>query len=131
MTEQKRSWEIVYSGEGVSLNDFYSQGHFSKRMNIKNKYSAIFRKLIVDAGVERIDKYSLSCIYRSRHDPSNVSGMIKLFEDTLAGNKSRGRVSYKYNPLIEDDSKLYCKKIEIIPDLSLPNNTFKFILTEE
>lgn len=122
---------MVYQGPGISLNDFYSQGHWHKRVGIKNKYCAIFRGLIEKAGVEIIDKYSLSCIYNSRHDPSNISGMIKLFEDALAGNKSRVNKTFKYDPLIEDDSKKFCKGIHIVPDLSLKINTFKFILTEE
>lgn len=129
--KQKRTWEITYKGPGISLNDFYSQGHWHKRVGIKNKYSAIFRDLIEKAGVEKLDQYSLLCIYNSRHDPSNISGMIKLFEDTLAGNKSRVKKTFRYTPLIGDDSKKYCKGIHIVPDLSLKINTFKFILTEE
>lgn len=131
MSNNKRVWEITYKGKAVSLNDFYSQGKFYKRLQIKNKYSDLFRKLIDEAGVEKIDQYVLTCVYNSRHDPSNVAGMIKMFEDTLAGDKNKKTGEYKYPPLIEDDSKKYCKGIQIYPDTTMCQNYFKFILEEK
>lgn len=131
MDDKKRVWEITYIGKGVSLNDFYSQGKFYKRVNIKNTYSEIFRNLIDKAKVEFIDQYVLTCIYNSRHDPSNIAGMIKMFEDTLTGDKNRKTGIYKYPPLIADDSKKYCKGIEIYPDLKMKANHFKFIIKEQ
>lgn len=129
----KRVWEIVYTGKGVSLNDFYSQGHFYKRNELKKKYTAIFNKLIQEAGVEPIDKYILTCYFNSRHDTSNVSGMIKMFEDTLAGvhNRRAGYQVYEFQRLIPDDDKSHCLGIEIYPDTELPKNTYKFILKEQ
>lgn len=129
----KRSWEILYTGKGVSLNDFYSQGHFYKRNELKKKYAKIFSELIADSGLVPIEKYILTCYFNSRHDTSNVAGMVKMFEDTLAGdhNRRKGFGIYEYPRMIPDDSKKYCLGIEIYPDLELPANTFKFIIKEQ
>jgi len=124
---------MVYNGKAVSLNDFYSQGKFYKRHEIKKKYKAIFVPMIEDCGMEPIEKYILTCYYNSRHDVSNVVGMVKMFEDTLAGDKNRrmGSDYYESKRYIPDDSKYYCKGIQIYPDLDLPNNCFKFIIEEQ
>lgn len=129
--KDKRKWEMLYVGQGVSLNQFYSQGHYYRRNEIKNKYTDIFRGLIEDSNVEFLDKYKITCYYNSRHDPLNVAGTIKMFEDALAGCYNRKKKEYKYPPLIKDDSKEYCKGIEIYPDLKLKNNSFKFIIEEQ
>lgn len=129
--EDKKKWEVVFAGKGFSLNDFYSQGHFSKRQDIKNKYASKFRLLMDKAGVGCMEKYKLTCIYNSRHDPSNIAGMVKVFEDTMAGNKNRKTGQYKFPPLIKDDSKIQCKGIYIEPDLDLKLNVFKFIIEEQ
>lgn len=122
---------MVYVGKGISLNTFYSQGHYYKRNQIKDEYTNIFRKLQEDAGVEYIDKYKITCLYNSRHDPLNVAGTVKMFEDALAGCYNRRTLSFKYPPLIKDDSKAYCRGIEIYPDEALEKNTFKFIIEEQ
>jgi hypothetical protein len=129
--EEKKTWLMEFQGQGFSLNDFYSQGHFSKRVALKDKYSDIFRSLIDEAGVTYMAKYTLTCIYNSAHDPSNISGMIKVFEDAMTGYYNRRSKKYKYPPLVQDDSKKYCKGIYIEPDLSLKKNTFKFIIEEQ
>ena len=122
---------MLYTGKGVSLNQFYSQGHFYKRNQIKDEYVKKFREIIEEAGVEFVDKYKITCYYSSRHDPLNVSGTIKMFEDSLAGCYNRKIMEFKYPPLIPDDSKKYCRGIEIYPDETLNNNTFKFIVEEQ
>lgn len=131
MEEDKRTWEVIFKGKGFSLNDFYSQGHYYKRSQIKDKYSDKFRKLIDACQVPFIDKYKITCIFNSRHDPSNIMGMVKVFEDALCGDPNRKKGTYKYPPLIEDDNKKFCKGIEIYPDESLTLNTFKFFIREQ
>lgn len=128
--EVKNIWEVTFQGQGFSLNDFYSQGHYYKRSKIKNEFSDKFRKLIDEAGVKEIDKYIITFFFNSRHDTSNVTGMIKVFEDTLMGNPNRKKGTYKFPPLIKDDSSKYCKGIEVYPDENLEHNTFKFIIKE-
>lgn len=124
----KKAWKIIYSGKGVSLNDFYSQAHWSTRNNIKDEYGSIFSKLIQDANMEFINEYSLVIFYNSRLDPSNVSGTIKVFEDTLAGMYNRKNRLHKYKPYVADDSKKYCKGIITLYDSGLPNNTYEIIV---
>lgn len=124
-------WEVIFKGKGFSLNDFYSQGHYYKRSQIKDKYSGKFRKLIDSAKVPFIDKYKITCIFNSRHDPSNIMGMIKVFEDAMCGDPNRKKNTFKYTPLIADDNKKFCKGIEIYPDEELTLNTFIFIIKEQ
>ena len=121
-------FEVVYKGQAFSLNDFYSQGHYSVRNNIKNKYGKIFRSLIDEAGVPPMQQYKLSLKFNSRHDPSNMAAMIKVFEDCMVGMKKRKTGEYTYPPLVPDDSKVYCKGIYIEPDLRFKTNTFKFTI---
>lgn len=121
---------IIYTGRGVSLNKFYSQGHWSTRSNIKNIYRKIFIKLLDEnKDIRWIDKYFLSIYYNSAHDPDNVIGMEKVFTDSLKQEKDRsGNIIYE--GYIKDDSKKYCRGVVILPDESLPRNTFKFVLYE-
>lgn len=121
---------ITFEGQGFSANDFYAQRHHMARSNIKNKYGKIFRSLIEEAGVTPMLEYTIDVEYNSRHDPSNISGMLKVFEDALAGMKKSKTKTSMFSPLIPDDSKLYCKGISIKPDLKLKLNTFKFKITK-
>jgi hypothetical protein len=133
VSNEKRVYEVTYIGKGVSLNDFYSQGKFYFRNKIKKEYTELFNGLIQEAGVQPIEKYILTCYFNSRFDTSNVSGMIKMFEDTLAGvhNRRKGYGVYEYPRLIPDDSSKYCMGIEIYPDFNLEKNTYKFIIKEQ
>lgn len=107
-----------YVGKGVSLNDYYSQGHWSSRNSIKNKYSKVAKTIIEESGLkegEVVDKFAMIIFYNSRHDPDNVAGFEKIVTDEL---KTRGN--------IQDDSRHYYKLFAVIPDMSLPMNTFNF-----
>ena len=108
-------FEVKYEGQGVSLNKFYSQGHWSTRNNIKNKYKPIISDLLKDNNVPKMDEFGLIIEYNSRHDPDNVTGMEKLFVDSM-----------KENELIIDDHKKYYKFYCVVPNLELDNNTFIF-----
>ena len=112
----KDVYKFVYTGKGVSLNEFYSQGHWSRRSKIKNKYKAIFEKMLEGGKIEWMDQFSLLILYNSRHDPDNVTGMEKVFMDTLKGD------------YITDDNKKFYRGFAIFPDESLPTNTFEFYL---
>lgn len=114
---------ITYKGQGVSLNKFYSVGHWSTRSNIKTKYRKIFDKLVADQGLEWMNTYSVIIFYNSRHDPDNVIGMEKVFIDALKQDEAAGRDGY-----IADDSKRYCKLVAVVPNSRLDMNTFEFML---
>ena len=128
--EDKIEYLITFEGQGFSANDFYTQRHHMVRSNIKNKYGNLFRSLIEEAGVTYMLQYRIDMEYNSRHDPSNVSGMLKVFEDSLAGMKKSKTKTSMFDPLIPDDSKQYCKGVSITPDLNLKLNTFKFKITK-
>lgn len=108
-----------YEGKGVSLNDYYSSKHWTHRNRLKNNYSNIFNSLM-DSSIGDFqceEKYGLCVIYNSRHDPDNVTGLSKIFQDCL-----------KKREIIKDDSKKFCKFFCIINNNELPLNTFDFYL---
>lgn len=127
--QYKKIYEIVYSGQGFSLNDFYSQGHWTQRNKIKNEFGYKFHNLIDKYNVEPFNKYELEFVYNSRHDVTNTIGMIKVFEDTLTGGRNKKNGTNKYPILLQDDSPDHCKEITMRCDKKTQKpNTFKFIL---
>lgn len=123
--------KIVYRGKGVSLNQFYSQGHWGTRSALKKKYRKIFDELFIHSrNLRWVDKFSLVVFYNSRHDVDNVTGMEKVFVDALkkeVDKKTKEVVREGYVP--EDDKRFY-KGMSIFVDDSLPTNTFEFIIIE-
>jgi hypothetical protein len=122
--------KIRYQGKGVSLNKFYKQGHWSTRSQLKNEYCEKFDKLFeTSKDLEWVESFYLVIFYNSRHDVDNVVGMGKVFVDafkrTLDAEGNIVRPGY----VMEDDKKHY-KGLCIIPDKSLPYNTFDFIILE-
>ena len=102
----------------VSLNKYYSGGHWGVRGRLKKKYKAIFTPLLEDCGVV-MKKFDLAILYSSRHDPDNITGTEKLFVDTL-----------KECGLIPDDNKKFFRGLHILPDESLKTNTILFCVNE-
>jgi len=109
-----------YEGEGLSLNKFYSQGHWRTRQNAKTKYKDIFDIIIKPAIDKKIyfETFYLLVFYNSRHDCDNVIGMEKIFTDCLKGR------------IVPGDGKVNYKGLMIFYDVSLPKNTFDFVLIE-
>lgn len=126
----KNIHKITFVGTGVSLNKFYSQGHWSMRHKLKNEFGNTFKNLFSDYGkLTWMQAYSILIFYNSRHDPDNVIGMEKLFIDALKEERDQnGKIIKK--GYIHDDSKKYCKGVFIVPDITLKTNTFEFILLE-
>lgn len=112
----EKIYKIVYQGKGISLNDYYSAGHWSKRHNLKKKYNPIFEELIENAGVAELNQFSLIIAYNSRHDVDNVTGLEKIFMDTLK------------NMRVKEDDKRYYRGFMVFPDETLETNTFEFYL---
>ena len=115
--------DFEYTGRGVSLNQFYNQGHWYTRKKLVQEYHGIFNKLLLTSGMERLDNYIIVVIYNSKHDPDNVVGMEKLFVDALKDDEKTDELRY-----IKDDNKNIAKGVMIFPDETLPKNTFKFLL---
>ena len=104
---------ISWSGVHISLNEWYTGKHWSKRVKQKNKWWALFT-ILMNGKKFKLDTYKLELVYNSRLDPSNTITMIKLFEDYLVKKK-----------LIIDDNKKYCKGISLTPDESMKANHYK------
>ncbi len=114
-----KNYKLTYCGKGVSLNQYYSGGHWSKRAKLKNTYKEIFLNLLDNIKISKMDKFVLVMFFNSRHDTDNVIGLEKLFVDTL-----------KEGGYIIDDNKKFFRGLMIFPDETLENNTFEFnILT--
>jgi hypothetical protein len=121
--------EIEYQGQGASLNDFYSQGHWSKRSQIKKKYRAIFDVLLSESRAEWMAQFYLVIFYNSRHDVDNVIGMEKVFVDALKRDVDKeGNVLRE--GYVADDDKRYFRGVAVFPNENLPKNTFQFLLID-
>ena len=112
-----KEWVIEWQGQHVSLNDLYSMNNWRKRHQIKKYWRGVFGEMIESVGIDSMEEYELFVYYNSRLDPSNVSAIVKLFEDTA---KQKG--------VIIDDSKKYCRGIHIIPDLEMKSKSYKIVL---
>lgn len=104
---------IEWEGIDLSLNKWYANRHFSYRIKEKEFWSDLFIKLLPKRS-KKIDKYIITLHFNSRLDASNTIPMIKIFEDTM-----------KKNHYIIDDSKKFCKGIEIYPDESMGKKNYK------
>lgn len=101
----------------ISLNDWYSSSHWTKRNKQKKEWKSLFEEVIISNKPLKMSEYRIELHVNSRHDPSNTITVIKLFEDTL---KELG--------CIVDDSPKYCKSITIKPDENLEKPSFKIVL---
>lgn len=108
-----------WSGEHISLNDWYASQHWTVRNTQKRKWMQIFSELINEQKPKPIKKYALEMRYNSRLDPTNTITMVKLFEDTL---RDKG--------IIIDDTKKYCSYISIKPELTLGKKHYEIELIE-
>lgn len=113
-----RRFTFSYSGPVVSNNATYAGMHWSKRKATTDKWHGIFGKLLVAAGVQPMQRFTLSLRYNSRHDVDNLSLLTKLAVDAMKG------------VYIPDDTKKHYRGLCLTADESLPHNTFLFTLTE-
>lgn len=108
----KKVYLIKWEGH-FSLNKLYEGGHWTRRNNLKQSWKLIFTEAIQRSGATKLPKYTLTIRYNSRLDPSNVTGMLKVLEDTL---RELG--------LIVDDTKKFCKGVGIIPDEDMKSGSY-------
>jgi hypothetical protein len=125
----KDAIRIVYQGRGVSLNQFYQQGHWSTRSRIKIQYRSIFDKLLKQSTDLRwLEQFYLCIFFNSGHDTDNVVGMSKVFVDSLKREYNKDLDIITREGLIPDDDKAHFKGLMIFPDEKMPHNTFEFLL---
>ena len=132
LKDNYKSFTIRYEGKGISLNDFYSQQHWSVRDKIVKKYKPMFRDLLtkelgsLELGqAERLDEFVLILEFWSRHDTDNIVGLEKVFMDALKQNDRKGK---EQDGWVIDDHKKYYKFFGIKPNDSFKNNEFVFHL---
>jgi hypothetical protein len=123
------TYTITYSGKGVSWNDIYGssgKNAWKVRKTIVDKYKKIFTYLILEAKLPWIDTFKITLFYNSRLDPDNCGANLKMMLDALKQDRLEGKVLKQ--GWIYDDSKKFCKGVSIIPDESLPTDTYKFVI---
>lgn len=114
-----RYHRFTYQGESLSLNKFYTQGHWGERDKIRKRFHDYFNPMIDNAPKDLFfERYYLLIFFNNRLDVDNVVGMEKVFTDCLKGR------------LVHNDNKQYYKGMMIFYDQSLPKNSIEFILIE-
>lgn len=122
-------YTILYQGQGISWNDIYAnsgKNAWKIRKSLVDKYKKIFTILILEAKLPWMDEYEVTLLYNSKQDVDNTGAAVKILLDSLKQKREGGIVTQR--GWVYDDSKKYCKGIHLIPDESLENNTFKFII---
>jgi hypothetical protein len=111
--EEIATINIEWEGVDLSLNKWYANRHWSFRNKEKEFWSNLFLKLLPKRS-KKIDKYIITMYFNSRLDASNTVPMIKILEDTM-----------KKAHYIIDDSKKFCKGIQIYPDETMGKKHYK------
>ena len=111
--EEIATIQIEWEGVDLSLNKWYANRHWSFRNKEKEFWANLFLKLLPKR-TKKIDKYIITMYFNSRLDASNTVPMIKILEDTM-----------KKAHYIVDDSKKFCKGIQIYPDETLGKKHYK------
>jgi hypothetical protein len=132
LTESKHVATLVYKGPSVSLNKFYSQGHWGTRSAIKKKYRKIFDEIFSQSpSLKWMDQYFLVIYYNNRCDCDNITGMEKVFIDSLKHETDKETGDVTRQGYVMDDNKKYYRGMCIFPDENLPYNTVEFNLYEK
>ena len=105
-----------WADKHVSLNEWYSSKHWSHRNKIQKEWHAFFKSYLI-APYPKYNKYKVELMYNSRLDPSNTIPMIKLCEDMLTENG-----------IIPNDTKEFCKGIEIVPNEQMKKFSYQLII---
>lgn len=114
-----RQWTLEWSGRHISLNQWYSSKHWAVRQKQKTDWHKFYEDLLHKAGVVPIPAYRIKLVYNSRLDPCNTITMVKLLEDTMT---ELG--------LIPNDTKKYCRGIELEPDLEMKSGEYRVTIYE-
>jgi hypothetical protein len=109
--------ELTYQGEVFSLNQLYASGHWRTRQNLKVRFHDIFGKFIEENDLKFVDEFSIVIFYNTAHDVDNVTGMGKMFVDSL---QEKG--------IVTKDDKRYYKLYCVVVDKKLPKNTLNIYL---
>lgn len=113
----KKVITVRHEGKGLSINQFYLQGHWKRRSDLKNEFKGIFEALFAKhEELEWMDEFMLILFFNCRMDTDNTSGMIKIFVDTMKGR------------FIANDTKKHFPSTAMVYDPELPINTYEFVL---
>lgn len=110
--------QIVFkwAGKDISLNQWYSSEHWTKRNTTKKEWHSFFESFML-IPYPIFEAYTVTLEYNSRLDPSNTITMIKLCEDMLQGIG-----------VIKNDTGEYCKGLIITPNAMMKRKSYKLTI---
>lgn len=126
--------EFTTTGRWISLNFIMSKPHWAKDSGIKEKVRDLVRRAVSNLDI-KIDSFFIVLRYNSRLDDHNTVMMPKYFTDSIKHNwatNDRGRILVdekgqrivEFEGIISEDNKSISKGTLLIPDESLPHNTY-------
>jgi hypothetical protein len=143
ITAEVKDGSLVFTTKGrwISLNDIISKAHWISDTDVAKAVKKKVREAI--RGIDlKLTKFRIVIRYNSKLDDHNVVMMPKYFTDAIKRNYekySSGKYVYKnqetkekileFEGIIEDDDKRYSRGTHLIPDETLPHNTY--IMTYE
>lgn len=124
-------------GRWISLNDIISKAHYMSEKEIKSIVTKKVRDSVKGINL-RIQAFRIVLRYNAKLDDHNTVMMPKYFTDAIKfsylkiggryvvdqKSKEPGQRVVEYDGIIIDDDKRYSKGTFLIPDESLPTNTF-------
>lgn len=132
-----KSITFTTRGRWISLNDIISKAHYMSEKEIKKIVTQKVRDSVKDINI-KIKFFRIILRYNAKLDDHNTVMMPKYFTDAIKFSylKIGGRYvidqnsedpkkrAIEYDGIIIDDDKRYSKGTFLIPDESLPVNTF-------
>lgn len=106
-------------GDHLSLNELYSQKHWSSRKKLADKWHKKFGKMLLEYDKPEINEYRVKLVYKSRLDVDNTVALVKMFVDTLR----------KQN-WVKDDSPKYLKEVRLNFDNNLETKEYLITLVK-
>ena len=107
---------FAWEGKHIGWNTLYSTPHWTIRNKKVKEWHTFFKKMILK-GQPPIGQYKLLLEYNSRLDPTNVTLMPKLLEDTL---QEAG--------IITNDTKEVCRELKVVPKEDMPKKSYKITI---
>jgi hypothetical protein len=109
-----KHYKLSWDGDMISMNQLYSQKHWSARSAMKNKYIKIFSTLLLQAKVKPMKEMSIVLFYASRMDVDNCSCGCKFLADAI-------KLNY-----LQDDSNKFYKGLFMVHDSDLKKGTYEY-----
>ena len=112
MGSQEAIHTFTYKGKWLSINQAYTL-HWSKAKKLKDGLKLSFKTMLNNQKIDPLETFTLYLRYNSRLDADNTVTGLKCFVDTLTRSG-----------VIDNDTKGIYQGFTVMPDTTLPNNTY-------